>query len=313
MGGEAACSPAMASDPDVVLGRLARARDGVFTRADALAAGLSPGEIRRRVRTGLWVPMYGGALRASTTPETPDARERAGLARAGAGAVLSHFSAARRWRLGVADSAETWVSVSHDRTVRPTRGLHVVRTRHLPAASVVRVGGLPVTSAARTIADLAGHLDERALTAVALEAMQRRLCTHDEILACHVLLGRRRGAALLARVVERADPALESILAAEFGELTGRAQLHLVPGHRLRLPDGTTVICDFADPRARIDFEVDGFAYHGSPEQVRSDKARDRRVLRAGWITVRYDTDDVRRRPTETLADVLHQIAQRRR
>ena len=71
------------------------------------------------------------------------------------------------------------------------------------------------------------------------------------------------------------------------------------------------ILCDFADPRARIDFEIDGFAYHSSPAQIARDKARDRKVMRAGWLPVRYQTDDIRRRPTETVADALHQIAVR--
>jgi very-short-patch-repair endonuclease len=86
----------------------------------------------------------------------------------------------------------------------------------------------------------------------------------------------------------------------------------LVPGFRLLLPTGHEVVCDFADPVARIDFEVDGFAFHSSRQQIIDDRARDRRLLRAGWVTVRYGTDDIRRRPAETLTDVLRQIAQRR-
>jgi hypothetical protein len=35
-------------------------------------------------------------------------------------------------------------------------------------------------------------------------------------------------------------------------------------------------------------------------------------LSRAGWLTVRYDTDDIRRRPKATVADVLRQIAARR-
>ena len=298
---------------DTVLGRLARARGGVFTRADAIAAGMTPHEIRRRVRQGLWVWQFGGALRAATTPDSIDARERAAVARAGEGAVLSHFSAARRWRLTVAETAEAWVTVPHRRTPSPAHGMRVVRSRHLPAPAIRRVDGLPVLEPARTVADLARFLDERSLTAVTLQAVQRALCTHDELVAWHRTLTGTRGMATLADVLRAADPGLESILAKEFRDLTARANISLVPGFPLRLPNGIEVLCDFADPLARVDFEVDGFAYHSTPAQVAADKARDRVLLRAGWITVRYDTADIRLRPTATVADVLHQIAQRLR
>ncbi|HEY7223687.1 MAG TPA: type IV toxin-antitoxin system AbiEi family antitoxin domain-containing protein [Micromonosporaceae bacterium] len=298
---------------DAVLGRLARAQAGVFTRADAIAAGVTASEVRRRVRDGLWVPQFGSALRAATTPDTIDARERAAIARAGAGAALSHFSAGRRWGLSLPDSAEVWLTVPHHRTLRPTRGLRVVRSRHLTPTAVRRVDGVPVLEPARTLADLAGCLDERQLTAVLLEALQRRLCTHDQLVAWHRDLAGRPGMALFANVIEVADPAFESILAAEFGQLMRRANVALVASFPLRLPTGEQVVCDFADLHARIDFEVDGSAYHSTPAQVARDKARDRRLSRSGWIAVRYGTDDIRRRPTQTLADVLNQIAQRLR
>jgi very-short-patch-repair endonuclease len=70
------------------------------------------------------------------------------------------------------------------------------------------------------------------------------------------------------------------------------------------------VVCDFGHRAARIDFEADGAAYH-SGLQVGRDKRRDRRMLRGGWITVRYDADDIRRHPRETLADVRRHIALR--
>jgi len=297
--------------PDAVLGELARRHGGVFTRADALAAGLSTVEVRRRVRTGMWLAESRGVLRAATTPDTIDARERAALARAGTDAVLSHFSAARRWRLGVPDPAQTWLTVPYPRHPRLPSSVRLTRSRHVPDSAVRRVDGLPLLEPARTIVDLARFLDERQLTALALQAMQRELCTHDEIGAWLVRLAGRAGIAMLRAVMREADPGFESILAAEFGHLTTNAGVVLVPRFRVAVPGGD-VLCDFADPAGRIDFEVDGFAYHSTPRQVANDRARDRRLSRVGWLTVRYGTNDIRRRPTDTLADVVRQIAQRR-
>src|SRR5690606_19459157 len=119
---------------------------------------------------------------------------------------------------------------------------------------------------------------------ITLQAMQRDLCTHDQITAWRQRLAGRAGIADLRAVLEEADPAFESILTADFGKLVSSAGVLLVPGYRLDLPDGRHVTCDFADPLARIDFEVDGFAYHSSPRQVAADRERDRRLLRARWI-----------------------------
>jgi hypothetical protein len=297
---------------DAELGEIARAQAGVFTRADAIGVGLSPAQIRRRVRNGLWIAQFSGVYRAATTPDSIDARERAALARAGEGAVLSHLSAARRWRLGVPDSGQVWITVPYPRDPRCPPGVRICRSRHVPFGVVRRVNGLPVLTPARTIVDLSAQLPRRQLLAVVLDAMQRELCTHEEIDAWRRRLAGRAGLVDLSAVLAEADPALESILAAEFERLVSSVGVLLIPGYPVRLPDGTTVRCDFADPAARIDFEVDGFAYHSSPRQVAADRARDRRLARAGWLTIRYDTTDIRRRPTETLADVLRQIAARR-
>jgi Transcriptional regulator, AbiEi antitoxin len=298
---------------ELALGALARARAGVFTRADAIAAGLTSAEVRRRVRSGLWVVQVPGVMRAATTPDSIDARERAALARVGAVAALSHFSAARRWRMALPETEDVWITVPYRRNPRRPPGVRIIRSKHLPDGVVRRIGGVPVLDAARTIVDLAQYLGRRQLLAVTLQAMQREVCTYAQVVAWRNRLAGRAGLADLDAVLEEADRALESILAAEFDQLVSSAGVSLVAGYRLDLPDGRHVLCDFADPLARIDFEVDGFAYHSSPRQVAADRDRDRRLLHARWITVRYGTDDIRRHPMRTLADVHRQIAERRR
>jgi len=298
--------------PEVVLGRLARARAGVFTRADALTAGLTPAEVRRRVRSGQWVVPMRGVMRAATTPDSIDARERAALARVGEDAALSHFSAARRWRLAVPEPPDVWLTVPYPRSPRCPPGVRIIRSKHMPPTAVRRIDDVPVLDAARTIVDLAAYLDRRALTALTLQALQREVCTYEEVTAWRKRLAGRPGMAELGAVLEEADPTFESILAAEFGKLVASAGIFLVPKFRLDLPDGRYVVCDFADPVARIDFEVDGFAYHSTPRQIAADRDRDRRLLRARWVTVRYGADDIRRHPTRTIADVIRQIAERR-
>jgi hypothetical protein len=248
-------------------------------------------------------------LRSATTPRTLATREQAALAHAGPDAALSHLSAARRWRYDVPASTDVWVTVPWTRHPRSRPGLRIVRSKHLPESAVVVLDGVRVAEPARTIADLALHLDERQLTALALSAMQRELCTYEELGHWANVLSGRPGSTTLRRALEEADPAFESILSAEFGRLV--ADEGLVPCLEVRLSDGGRVVCDFGHPMARVDFEADGAAYHSGPTQVARDKQRDRRMLRVGWITVRYTADDIRRHPRETLSDVRWHIAQR--
>jgi hypothetical protein len=299
---------AVTTHGDIELGRIARGRAGIFTREDAATAGVPDREIKARLRSGLWIA-EGRALRAATTPETMATREQAALVHFGPAAALSHLSAARRWRFDAPAPSEVWVTVPWRRQLFSTPGIRVVRSRHLPPAAVRRLDGVRVVTPARTVADLALHLEELQLTAIALSAMQRQLCTHEELVYWQQVLAGRPGTTVLRRALEEADPAFESILSAEFGRLV--ADEGLVPCLEVRLSDGGRVVCDFGHPVARVDFEADGAAHHSGPTQVARDKRRDRRMLRVGWITVRYTADDIRRHPRETLSDVRRQIALR--
>ena len=294
---------------EIALGALARQQSGVFTRADARAAGVPESAIAHRLRSGLWITEYGGAIRAATTPVTTHGSERAALTRAGAGAALSHLSAARYWALGTPEPDEVWITVPATRNPRSAAGMRVIRSRHMSDRLVQTVDGLPVLDVPRTLADLSRVLSQKQLMAAILGAMQRELCQLEQLKHWHRTLAGRPGSAVLRRAIEEADPAFESILAAEFGSLIRGAGIVLMPRYNLALPDGGSVLCDFADPIAKIDFEVDGFAYHSAPNQVARDRARDRRLLASGWVTVRYDTHDIRRRPQRTVADVRRQQA----
>ena len=70
-------------------------------------------------------------------------------------------------------------------------------------------------------------------------------------------------------------------------------------------------VCDFADPAARIDFEVDGAACHRGAALVARDGYRFRGLLASGWLSFRSVTTYIRKRPAATLADARGQIARR--
>ena len=136
----------MSNDAEALLGRFAEARSGVFTRADARAAGVAYSTITARVRGGLWVPEFGSALRAATTPLTPIGRDWAALARIGPGAALSHLSAARLWDLDQRVPADVWL------TVPPQRGPSSTREYACFAVDIFRQ-----TPSSRFVAYLSSH------------------------------------------------------------------------------------------------------------------------------------------------------------
>ena len=177
---------------------------------------------------------------------------------------------------------------------------------HLHAAvllpdEVTVVGGLPVTSAARTVADLGRTLPFEVALVPADGALFRRLVTPDA-LAEAVARGARRprnGAA--RRVVAFADGQAESP-----GETRSRVAIRRagLPAPVLQYPVGG-LRCDFGWEEHRTVAEFDGKIKYGrclrpgqSPgdavfaEKVREDAVRDRGLQVVRWIWAELDPFD---------------------
>src|SRR5580692_6508560 len=90
---------------------LAKDQQGVITRAQAITAGLSADAIRRRVRSGTWRRVARGVYSIYNSKSTREGNLWIAVRRAGAGAVLSHETAAEVH--GFADPA------------RPVRQIHI--------------------------------------------------------------------------------------------------------------------------------------------------------------------------------------------
>ena len=53
-------------------------------------------------------------------------------------------------------------------------------------------------------------------------------------------------------------------------------------------PDGSRYRIDFADPRLKVGFELDGYAFHNTPEQFVADRQRQRKLEQMGWRIYRF-------------------------
>src|SRR5437899_8720521 len=89
----------MVSTPDVRLIRIAERQHSVFTRVQALRCGLTPDEVRGRMRRGLWEGVHRSVYRMRGSASTFESNALAAVLAAGPGAVASHDSAARLWQL----------------------------------------------------------------------------------------------------------------------------------------------------------------------------------------------------------------------
>ncbi len=162
--------------------------------------------------------------------------------------------------------------------------------------------GIPTTTLARTLIDLASVVDDASLRR-SFEQAQVRHRLRPAVLAAAVLADPpRRGAralrALLAGAVEPGQ--VESILELRF--------LRLCADHGLPRPLTQVWFgpwrMDFWFPHARLTVETDGARYHATPGARARDAAKTAaleaggvRVLRLGWAEITH-------RPAETAARV---------
>ena len=190
-------------------------RPGLSLRRDLLADGLTDAEVRVLRRRGVLSAVRPGAYLHGPEPDDAAVRHlleiRAALPALGPDTVISHTSAA------VVHGLPLW-AVRLDR-VHATRnrgsgarrsGVVQLHAAVLLPDEVAVVGGLPVTSVARTIADLGRMLPFEAALVPADGALFRRLVTPDALAAAVERGAHRPRNGDARRVVAFADGRAES-------------------------------------------------------------------------------------------------------
>ena len=149
----------------------------------------------------------------------------------------------------------------------------------------------------RTIVDLARLIDDAAMRRVLYDVVSRKIVTIDVVLAAAEDFGGRAGIAMLRRVADDFRPAFESGLELEADDIFRRAGILLEP--QIEVWDGPLLIArlDFGLEEIKLGVEIDGLAFHSTPEARRYDRMRDRALRRRGWQIERFTTEDVRRQP----------------
>ncbi|HLI01809.1 MAG TPA: type IV toxin-antitoxin system AbiEi family antitoxin domain-containing protein [Acidimicrobiales bacterium] len=275
---------------------------GVISRTQALELGVSPWQIDHRVRHGSWRLMHRGIYQVAAHADGPEARLLAGCLVGGVSAVASHRSAG--WLWGLLPSPPTRPAITVPRERRPSWAeVEWHRRDDVDPQRVLVHRGVPVTDPLRTVADLGEAVPGACLEDVIDRGVATRLFT---VAALEAEVGR------LSRQGRRGVPALRDALARR--GLTGAPDPSVLESRLLRLlrrwgitPAGTEVVV--CDGRYRIDvqlvpglaLEVDGYAYHWSPEAKSADSRRRNqlrhagiRVIEADWVTVMHDPESLR-------------------
>jgi hypothetical protein len=283
----------------------------VVGRRQLLALGLGRRTIVGRLERGQLHEVYRGVYVVGVRRISTRGRWMAAVLAAGEGAVLSHHSAGRLWRL--LPPAAGCVEVTRRRGELEREGIVGHRSPLRDDEWLVE-DGIPVTSPFRTVFDLASVLDKRGLERAWHEAEVRGL--RDRV-SLPMLLERypgRRGSRNLRSLLESPEPV--GFTRNDFEE----GFVAFADSYGLRRPrmNGTLALrgrffeIDALWEDERVAVELDSRSVHGTNRNFESDKQRDRILLAEGWRTVRVTWRQLKDEPDEVAADLRKALGQGR-
>jgi very-short-patch-repair endonuclease len=303
--GRVSSGPAAERDVDEIIDLIASRQHGVAERHQLMAAGVPAHAIDHRVRKGRLRSIYRGVYGLGRLRGTL-AGEMAAVLAGGSGALLSHGSAGALWRLLPPRPAKAPVEITTPgRHALSRPGLSTHRVGSIQDDEATSLHGIPITTPARTLLDLAvvlgAHELERALASALRDGMETQQLV--ELLArCPT----RPGAPTLRRLVGEENLAFtRSHAEAVFLSILHRGGLPK-PETNVRIR-GIEVDCLFR--AARLIIEIDGFTYHSSPAAKERDNHRDQVLYLAGYDVIRFIWKQLDQQPDRVLAKVAGALA----
>jgi very-short-patch-repair endonuclease len=207
----------------------------------------------------------------------------------GAGAVLSHRSAGELWEFLDPEDRKPEVTVLGPGTRLPP-GIVVHRTSQLAARDRTRHEGIPVTTPARTLIDLAAALTEAELRHAVRRAQGLRRVNTRQLLEVIGRLGPRRGTGRLRQSIATGPAPTRSALEDAVLDLLLAGGFEHPDVNRPLVIEGRRVIPDFRWPEQRLVIEADGAAWHDNALARHEDierqallEASGERVIRVSW------------------------------
>jgi hypothetical protein len=275
------------------LDSVAEAQDGVVTRAQALAAGLTASTIRCHLGAGRWQRLGRGVYATFSGPVSREALLWAAVLAAGDGAMLSHETAAELCGLVDQPSAPVHVTVPGDRRTAAPGGVrhHISSdaraTRHptrTPPQTRVEDTVVDLTQSARDVAAAANWV---------IRACARRLTTPERLRDALARRPKLRWRRAIAVALEDVGEGCHSMLELAYRRRVERA--HGLPAARrqaARARRGGRWYDDVRYSGFATVVELDGSVAHPS-EAAGRDNRRDNAGTVAGLSVLRYRVDDV--------------------
>lgn len=292
-----------------------RQQGDLITRSQALAAGMTEGALRHKIRAnGPWNVVLPGIYLAHTGSLTGGQREIAAVLYAGRICVVTGPAALQRHGVRVPMTEVVDVLIP-DTAKRQSIGfVRTHRTTRMPERPWVN-DGIRWAPVARAVADVArAGVEFRTVRAVVADAVQRRKCTIGQ-LASELRTGPKRGSATLRAALEEVADGVASSAEGDLRKLVKGSRLP-EPMYNPSLYVGDKFLArpDLWWRDAGVAGEVGSREWHLSPELWARTMDRHAKMSAQGIIVVHYTPRRIRTDGARVLAEPRSAIeADRRR
>jgi very-short-patch-repair endonuclease len=283
---------------------LAGRQHGIVTRQQLLALGFGKRSIEHRVERRRLHLVAHGVYAVGWPRMTPKRRWMAAVLACGEGALLSHRSAAALWEIGTGRRGVVDISVTR-RCELKRPGLCVRGRPSLRVEDIVVRDGIPVTSIARTLVDLAAELPLLKVERSVNEADKLDLIDPSGLRSALDDYAGEPGVKAIRTLLDKrtfrlSDSDLEILfrpIAMEAGLPTPLTK---------QVVNGFDV--DFFWPELGLVVETDGLRYHRTPSTQARDARRDRAHVLAGMTPLRFTHYEIKYEGSRVRSE-LQQIA----
>lgn len=287
---------------------LATIQHGVVERGQLFELGFSPARIHRLVATGHLTLIHRGVYAVGHASITRLGQRLAAVMAVGGISALNRRCAASHWDLRHFPDGEVDVLLAGSGT-RRIPGINIHRSRAFGPAHLTVHEGVPVTSVAWTLVELAGTIGQDALRQCFDVADRRDLIDRDELeYLLHHGQGRRGIGRLrsLAAVDRTQSRRTRSTLELDFLAFCREED---IPEPLVnRVLGGFEVDACWLD--ASLVVELDSWEWHGDRESFERDRAK-ASDLQAIGLTVVAVTDRRLKRERDTVAETLRALIAR--
>ena len=276
---------------DPLIARLATKAKGVVTAAELLNARVTRDQIKTRIKRGTLIREYPGVYRVGHRAPNVESSYLAAVKACGVGALLSGLSAAFLLGLIKGKAPRPEVTAPKERRFASHTSPQVCGHR-------IVWRGIPVTSVARTLIDIAPRLSMEDLARACHEAGVKHGTTPRQVE--RLLRPNTPGRAKLRAVLRGDVKVLLSKLEKKFIERLKEASLPLPETNRPA--GGRRVDCRW--PEHNLTVELDSYAYHHSRHAWEQDREREREAHARGDQLRRYTWGDVFDRPVRMITEL---------